>query len=74
MKPISEYADWGFSDDEAEPTRSSPSGSGPSERPAGVSRRLIRWLVVSVTLIMLVMIGAAAGSAAGPRCVCAGIA
>ena len=55
MKPISEYADWGFSDDEAEPTRSSPSGSGPSERPAGVSRRLIRWLVVSVTLIMLVI-------------------
>ena len=54
MKPISEYADWGFSDDEAEPIRSSPSGSGAGERPAGVSRRLIRWLVVSVTLMMLV--------------------
>jgi multidrug resistance efflux pump len=55
MKRVSEYADWGFSDDEAEPTRSSPSGSGAGERPAGVSRRLIRWLVVSVTLIMLVI-------------------
>ena len=54
MKPVSEYADWGFSDDEAEPTRSSPSGSGAGERPAGVNRRLIRWLVVSVTLMMLV--------------------
>ena len=54
MKSISEQADWGFSDDEAEPTRSSPSGSGAGERPAGVSRRLIRWLVFSVTLMMLV--------------------
>jgi len=53
MKSISEHSDWGFSDDEVEPTRSSHSGSGPSERPAGVSRRLIRWLVVSITLMML---------------------
>ena len=28
MKPISEYADWGFSDDEAEPTRSPPQAMG----------------------------------------------
>ena len=55
MKPISERADWGFSDDEADTTPSAPSGIGPSARPSGVSRRLIRGLVISVTLIMLVI-------------------
>lgn len=55
MRSVSEHGDWGFSDDAAEAAASPPSGSGPSAHPAGVSRRLVRWLVVSLTLMMLVV-------------------
>jgi multidrug resistance efflux pump len=55
MKSVSEYVDWGLSDDAAEATSSTRSGSGPSTHPAGVSRRLVRWLVVSLTLMMLII-------------------
>ena len=53
MKSVSEYVDWGFTDDAAETASNPPPGGGPSARPAGVSRRLIRWLVISLTLMML---------------------
>ncbi len=55
MKSVSEYVDWGLSDDAAEAASSPRSGSGPSAHPAGVSRRLVRWLVVSLTLMMLII-------------------
>ena len=55
MRSVSEHGDWGLSDDAAEAASSPPSGRGPSAHPAGVSRRLVRWLVVSLTLMMLVV-------------------
>ena len=55
MKTSSEHVDWGFPDDSAETVSSPRSGSGPSARPAGVSRRLIRWIVIALTLTMLVI-------------------
>ncbi len=55
MKTSSEHIDWGFPDDAAESVSSPPSGSGPSTRPAGVSRRVVRWLVISLTLSMLII-------------------
>ena len=55
MKSVSEYVDWGLSDDAAEAASSPRSGSGPSAHRAGVSRRLVRWLVVSLTLMMLII-------------------
>lgn len=55
MKTSSGHIDWGFPDDAAETVSSPPSGNGPSARPAGVSRRVVRWLVISLTLAMLII-------------------
>lgn len=55
MKTSSEHIDWGFPDDAAETASSPPSGNGPSTRPAGVSRRVVRWLIISLTLSMLII-------------------
>lgn len=55
MKTSSEHIDWGFPDDAAETASSPPLGSGASARPAGVSRRVVRWLVISLTLAMLII-------------------
>ncbi len=55
MKTSSEHIDWGFPDDAAETAPSPPLGSGASARPAGVSRRVVRWLVISLTLAMLII-------------------
>ena len=53
MKQNSEYDDWGIPEDEAEARSAAHAGSGPGTRPASVSRRLIRWLIVSTTIAML---------------------
>ncbi len=55
MKTSSEHIDWGFPDDAAETAPSPPLGSGASARPAGVSRRVVRWLIISLTLAMLII-------------------
>ncbi len=55
MKTSSEHIDWGFPDDAAETASSPPLGSGASARPAGVSRRVVRWLIISLTLAMLII-------------------
>jgi membrane fusion protein (multidrug efflux system) len=55
MKTSSEHIDWGFPDDAAETVSTPPSGIGASARPAGVSRRVVRWLVISLTLAMLII-------------------
>ena len=51
MKQNSEYDDWGLPEDEAEAR--SGAQAGPSVRRASVSRRVIRWLIFSVTIAML---------------------
>jgi len=53
MKQNSEYDDWGLPEDEAEARSMAHAGSGPGVRTASVSRRLIRWLIVSITVAML---------------------
>ena len=53
MKQNSEYDDWGLPEDEAEARSAAHAGSGPGIRTASVSRRLIRWLIVSITVAML---------------------
>ena len=53
MKGNSEHVDWGLSDDETDATLSPRPSTGPNMRSTGVGKRLIRWLVVSVTIAML---------------------
>lgn len=55
MKPVSEHVDWGFFDDEPEAASNTSSHKEPGVRPAGVSRRMIRWLVVLLALTMLIV-------------------
>ena len=55
MKPVSEHVDWGFFDDEPETAPSARSRAETNERPDGVSRRMVRWLVVLLALTMLVI-------------------
>lgn len=55
MKPVSEHVDWGFFDDDSEAASSPRLRKEPNARPAGVSRRLIRWLVVLLALTMLMI-------------------
>ena len=53
MKQNSEYDDWGLPEDEAEARSMANTGTGPGMRTASVSRRVIRWLIVLVTVAML---------------------
>lgn len=53
MKQNSEYSDWGTPEDEAEAKSMAHLGAGPHAQQASLSRRLIRWLIISVTLAML---------------------
>ena len=53
MKGNSEHADWGLSDDETDTTLSPRPGPESDKRPAGMGRRLVRLLVISVTITML---------------------
>jgi multidrug resistance efflux pump len=55
MKPVSEHVDWGFFDDEPEAASSSRLRKEPNARSGGVSRRVIRWLVVLLALTMLII-------------------
>ncbi len=53
MIRTSEYVDWGLPDDEIEATTNPRSGTLPSVRPNLIGRRMIRVLVVSITIAML---------------------
>lgn len=53
MKKNSEYGDWEIPEDEAEARSMAHSSTGSGVRPASISRRIVRWLVVSVTVAML---------------------
>ena len=55
MKPVSEHVDWGFFDDEPEAASSSRLRKEPNARSGGVSRRVIRWLVVVLALTTLII-------------------
>lgn len=53
MKQVSEHGDWLLPEDETEARSMPPSGAGPGMRSAGISRRIVRFLVVSATFAML---------------------
>lgn len=53
MKRSSEQADWGFPDDMEDIASGKSAVTGPGAYPSRVSRRLIRWLVASLTLTLL---------------------
>lgn len=55
MKKNSEYDDWGLPEDEAEARSMAHSDTGSGVRTASVSRPLIRWLIVAVTVVMLAL-------------------
>jgi multidrug resistance efflux pump len=55
MKKNSEYDDWGLPEDEAEARSLAYSDTGSGVRTASVSRPLVRWLIVAVTLVMLAL-------------------
>lgn len=53
MKRSSEQDDWGFPDDMEDIASGKSAVTGPGAYPSRVSRRLIRWLVASLTLTLL---------------------
>ena len=53
MKRSSEQADWGFPDDMEDIASGKSAVTGPGAYPSRVSRRLIRWLVASLTLTLI---------------------
>jgi len=53
LKRSSEQADWGFPDDMEDIASGKSAVTGPGAYPSRVSRRLIRWLVASLTLTLL---------------------
>ncbi len=53
MKKNSEYDDWGLPEDEAEARSMAHAGTGPSLHTASLNHRVIRWLIISVTVAML---------------------
>lgn len=55
MKQNSEYDDWGLPEDEAEARSMTHTGTGQGMRAASVSRRVIRWLIVLVTVAILAL-------------------
>lgn len=55
MKKNSEYDDWGLPEDDAEARSMAHSDTGPGVRTSSVSRQVIRWLIVSVTVVMLAL-------------------
>ena len=53
MKQNSEYSDWGTPEDEVEAKSMAYLGAGSHAQQASLSRRVIRWLIISITLAML---------------------
>lgn len=53
MKINSEHADWGFPDDMGDMASGDNLGAGVNAYPSRMSRRLIRWLVVSLTVALI---------------------